>query len=162
MPTKVHTAPCLAAAIVITAAIAFVTGADPQRAGLAIGTPPITRITYQFLHANLPHLAVNLYALTAIITKWRPTALQLAAAFTIAAAVPPFLLSDKPIVGLSALFFALCGLMAPSCQRPRRFTAACLAVILAGALLANVAAAVHLYAFLTALAIAIIHKHTLT
>lgn len=139
-----------AAALALTAgvaAIALFAGIDPQEWGLRRGCPAAARAAYPFLHANVFHAAANLWCLLSAVFLRGAGLRGLAAAYAVAVSVPGFLLSEKPVVGMSGMVFALFGILSARTARKARYHAWMCACIGAGFLLPAVCGTVHLYCY---------------
>ena len=75
---------------------------------LLSGNPLYTHFTYQFLHANILHLAINLYCFIAVIFLFDVSFVQIAACYILSAMVPE---SVHATVGVSGVCLCLYGMV---------------------------------------------------
>lgn len=100
-----------------------------------------------FLHANIAHLAINIYVLGSfIVSPLIPMRLIPALLVSYTVSVIAFALSPSPAVGISGLIYALFAIIL-SYNICKRNLIVC-AIFIAFSLLPNVATAVHLYSLL--------------
>lgn len=97
----------------------FFVGCDPQAVGIyreASGDCwSVRQLTYHFFHANLMHLALNLWCFLSCVFLADVSAGKLAVAYVIASSVPAC--QHVPTIGLSGVCFALLGLVMWQSQR---------------------------------------------
>lgn len=145
-----------AAALIIAAiilAVAIVTTPDWHTVGIRSGCSFSTRMYYSFFHASVIHAALNAWCFLSVIFIYDIHPARLAIAFAIATAAPPFVLSDIPTVGLSAVCFALLGMVAFQVRR-KIFYQICMALyIIIGLLFPAVNGAIHLYSYVAGLSV---------
>lgn len=108
-------------------------------------------------HASPIHASLNAWGLYAIVFRYDLRA-HLAAAFAIAAAIPAGLLGQTPVLGISAIFFALAGFTSFKIRQRLKWHLYMAAFIAAGFALPSVAAMIHLYAYLTAVIVSLITR----
>lgn len=163
------TAALLIAGLILLLSLVYVP--DWGVVGICPGASLLPRLGYSFFHTSILHASLNAWCLLSIVflheVSWR----RLAAAYLIAVCVPDFilnlpdirhLLSDNtslltthysllPTVGLSALCFALLGLIAFNVGR-KLYYQFCMAIyILLGFLFPFVNGWIHLYSYLAGL-----------
>lgn len=126
--------------------------------GIAGNSPWWTRFSYPFFHASLIHASLNAWGLYAIVFRYDLTPRHLVAAFAIAAAIPAGLLGETPVLGISAIFFALAGFASFMIRQRLKWHLYMAAFIAAGFALPSVAAMIHLYAYLTAVIVSLITR----
>lgn len=80
---------------------------EAKQLGLYAGCPWWHRISYQFAHANIIHLAMNAYCLWLCVTRFRLSLLTIGVCFLVACTAPSF--SAVPTIGVSGLVYALFG-----------------------------------------------------
>ena len=118
-------------------------------------SPCYTRITYQFIHANILHAIINSWCLLALVFKNNLSFTQLTTAFIIAAAIPAPLISHTPIVGASGICFASIGIITLKVKRKLLIFTYTMAVIAAGSIFSKAAVTLHLYCYITGIITAI-------
>lgn len=133
----------LAAAAIGTAAVALALAG--LRVGAVSGSGLPARMAYPMCHANVLHALANAWCLVAVANVYRATAADILAAYAVAVAVPPFVLSATPTMGLSGACFALIGMMAWRVRRRLYYNAWALAFIAAGFAFHQVNAWLHLW-----------------
>lgn len=115
--------------------------------GLCDGSPLISRFTYMLAHDNIFHLFVNIYGFLTLFFISRCSFQQFAFAMIIAMAIPTCLLSDKPIIGISVLNFAMTGIVIAHNSAWRMLLVTNMAIIIAGLILPHIAALPHMFGF---------------
>ena len=131
------TAGLLIAAYVLASALIYVP--DWNVVGATAGCGILQRLGYSFFHASLLLFLYN-------VTWWR-----MAVAYTIAVAAPDYVLSTTPTVGLSAVCFALLGLIAFMVKRKLYYNG-CMALYIAlGFMFPLVNGWLHFYSYVAGL-----------
>lgn len=133
----------LASASVGVAAVAL--ALVPVRTGAAAGASLAVRMAYPMCHANVFHAAANAWCLVALTHAYEPAWWELAVAYAVAVAVPSFVLSSTPTMGLSGACFALMGMMLRHVARKRFYVSCAVALAAVGLLVPNVNAWIHLW-----------------
>lgn len=82
---------------------------DWSAVGVAEGCPLAARLVYSFFHASPVHAVVNAWCLLCIVFLYDVSIWRLLTAYIVAVAVPGFLLSEVPTVGLSCVCYFLLG-----------------------------------------------------
>lgn len=82
---------------------------DPLSIGIYTNCRWWQHLTYQFAHANIFHLAVNIYVMYFCITRFSLSQSQILSCFAISA-LPPAL-SDIPTIGASGIVYAMLGVI---------------------------------------------------
>lgn len=120
-------------------------------------TPTIAdRMLYSFCHATWMHAILNAWALLSIAFIYEPKVNKLIIAYAIAV-ICPKALCTTPTVGLSVIIYALLGMMAFR-VRDKGFYQLCMAcALIAGCLFPYSNGAIHIYAYLSGLIIAILN-----
>lgn len=146
--------------LLICVAIILLAVITPANAavGIAGNSPWWTRFSYPFFHASLIHASLNAWGLYAIVFRYDLLPCHLVIAFCIAAAIPSCLLGITPVLGLSAVFFALAGFASFRVKNTLKWHLYMAALIAAGFAIPSVAALVHLYAYTTAVIVSLIFK----
>ena len=139
----------LIAAAVLLSALIYVP--DWSIVGVFNGCDILQRFGYSFFHTSFIHAAVNAWCFLSVLFLHNITWRRLLAAFAIAVAVPDFVLSDIPTVGLSAVCFALLGSIAFQVERKLYYNG-CMAIYIAlGFLFPLVNGWLHLYSYVAGL-----------
>lgn len=124
---------------------------DVQDVCLLPGVSLRHRAAYMFCHANLLHLAMNLWALLYLVFLFPVDLWMLLTAALSAAAVPDALIGSEPVVGMSGAVFFLLGGIADTVKGKRRYLLSNLGFILLGTVLPHIAWGVHLWCFICGL-----------
>jgi membrane associated rhomboid family serine protease len=132
--------------------------------GLRSGCGLTARLLYPFFHANLLHLAINLYVLLSFVFLGRISLCRLCAAYLVAVSVPIGLLAslfpiaDKPIVGLSGVLFYLSGVVSFEVPDKSLYQLTIWINILVGLVLPATSVTVHLYCFVVGIIVAVLNR----
>ena len=147
----------LGAVIIAVSCVQWLAGIDVRDLGTTLGSPLSTRMTYHFFHASVLHAVLNVWCLLSLAFFYHVTATELVLSYCIASLYPVGWMHDVlgatavPTVGLSAVCFALMGMVTYRVVRKRYYTACIVTLIGIGFLMPNVNAVIHLYAYLAAL-----------
>lgn len=140
--------------LLITAAIllsAMVYVPDWSVVGVSKDCDILQRIGYSIFHASFIHAAVNAWCFVSILFLYEVSWCKMFLAYVIAVAVPDFVLSTTPTVGLSAVCFALLGMVAFQVKRKLYYNG-CMALYIAlGFLFPLVNGWLHLYSYVAGL-----------
>lgn len=120
---------------------------DWHSVGVYSGCGITQRLAYSFFHASLMHAAFNLWCLLSFVFVTRISWPWFAVAFVIAVAAPDWCMAQVPTVGISAVGFALAGLIAHKVLQPTKYIAMCAATIIVSAALPGISAGIHLYSY---------------
>ena len=110
----------LALALMMIMAMIFLSPDERIQLALSTGTRSsgwTSSITYMMVHANWFHLAINLYALLALVFLSNANAAQILASILLSAMLPSVLIGDIPILGFSVVNYTLTGLLIISSSR---------------------------------------------
>lgn len=119
--------------------------------GLRCGSSIADRLAYSFFHASFIHAAINSWCFISIIFLYDISWWHILIAYIIAVFVPDCLLFTTPTVGLSALCFALLGMIMFKVKRKLYYNL-CLAVYIAAGFIApGVNGWIHLYSYMAGL-----------
>lgn len=119
--------------------------------GVFKGCDILQRIGYSVFHASFIHAAVNAWCFVSILFLYDVSWWKMLFAYVIAVAVPDFVLSTTPTVGLSAVCFALLGMVAFQVKRKLYYNG-CMALYIAlGFLFPLVNGWLHLYSYVAGL-----------
>ena len=113
-------------------------------------------LTYSFLHASVWHLAANCLALWAIFSPRRKGLLR-EVAWAYAIAVLVYGLAMRPVVGISNMLYAICGLRTPPLSSPwwkKKEVIIFLLVTVAMLLIPRFSAVTHIASFVAGMLIA--------
>lgn len=124
----------LSLACIIICLLTPVMGVSLIDMGICSGCSLTARFAYSFFHASVPHALINCWCLLSIAFIYRVSFGYLIAAYIIAVLYP--FGGDIPTVGLSAVCFALMGMVSLQSQRRLYFHAWVLSFIGVSALLA--------------------------
>lgn len=140
---------------VLTSAMIYVPNWDIV--GVSRGCNILQRLGYSFFHASFIHAAINAWCFISILFLYEITWRRMAVAYIIAVAVPEFVLSTIPTVGLSAVCFALFGSIAFQVKRKLYYNG-CMALYIAlGFLFPLVNGWLHLYSYVAGLFVGFIN-----
>lgn len=130
-----------------------------EAVGLYRGCSMIGRCVYHIFHASIWHALLNLWCFLSIVFIYHVRWLRIIAAYIMAASVPSLLLSDTPVVGLSAVCYALLGLHFSSVSSGRRipYLIHIALYLCVGFILPAVSGFVHLYCFVFGLLMALLN-----
>lgn len=143
------TAALFIAVFIIAASFIYVP--DWNVVGVARGCGILQRLGYSFFHASFVHAALNAWCFISVLFLYEITWPRLAVAYVIAVAVPEFILSSVPTVGLSAVCFALLGSLAFQVKRKLYYNGCIALYIVLGFLFPLVNGWLHLYSYVAGL-----------
>lgn len=139
----------LIAAAILLSAMIYVP--DWYIVGVSKGCDILQRIGYSVFHASFIHAAVNAWCFVSILFLYDVSWWKMSLAYVIAVAVPDCVLSTTPTVGLSAVCFALLGMVAFEVKRKLYYNG-CMALYIAlGFLFPLVNGWLHLYSYVAGL-----------
>ena len=144
----------LAAAVLILSA----TVRPSTELTLHYGCGLAARIAYSLFHGSVLHALLNAWCLLSIVFIHNISWCRLFAAWAIAISVPSVLLSDTPVVGLSAVCFALLGMIFAIAARPWAFLLWLVPYFALGFAVPCIAGLLHLYAFTVGAAISLLTR----
>ncbi len=145
----------LTAAVILLVSLTYVP--DWPAVGVAEGCPLTARFVYPFFHASLLHAVVNAWCLICIVFLYDVSIWRLLTAYIVAVAVPGFLLSDVPTVGLSCVCYFLLGSLIFEVRRKLYFMFCMALYIAVGFLFPSVNALIHLYGYLAGLVVGLLN-----
>lgn len=137
------------ALILVTSSLLYVP--EWEAVGLTAHCHILQRLSYSFFHASFIHAAVNAWCFISILFLYHVTWRRLLAAYIIAVAAPDFVISSVPTVGLSAVCFALLGLIAFQVKRQLYYNGCMVLYIGLGFLFPFVNGWLHLYSYVAGL-----------
>ena len=156
VPRKIQKAAGLwIALVIILSAIFFVP--DWNVVGVTKGSTIAQRLGYSLFHASLFHACINAWCLLSILFLYDVTWMRLSLAFLIAVAVPDFVLSSTPTVGLSAVCFALLGMIAYDVKRKIYYNACMATYLTLGFIFPMVNGWLHLYSYAAGLLVGLLN-----
>lgn len=125
-------------------AVAYVCLGNPMQWAACWGAPLVTHVVYPFAHANVFHLLANILGLYSLygLNYVRPG--LMVASYLVAVAVSFY---PQPIVGFSAVLFALMGYWYARLKQPRRAWVGFFVANGVSLCFSNIAVAAHLSAF---------------
>lgn len=136
---KAKTAALVLTAIVMTVSIICHYSHYPVGGfGICKGSSILARLLYPFFHASFIHALLNCWSLLAIVFYFDVSVRLILLAYLIAATFPVdtvssyVFISDEPTVGLSALCFALVGMVALQVEGKRLYNLCVIAYIFFG------------------------------
>ena len=94
---------------------------DPLSIGIYTDCRWWQHLTYQFAHANIFHLAVNIYVMYFCITRFNLSQSQILSCFIISAILPA--LSHIPTIGASGIVYAMLGIINTMVVEKAKFAA---------------------------------------
>lgn len=115
---------------------------------LSSESPIWTRLSFQMIHASIPHLIVNTICLLTLAFITNASAKQFVIATLISTTIPDAIIADTPTCGISALNFALTGLVVMNSRRYMTYLFINIMAIIPTFWMPHIAAAIHLYCFL--------------
>lgn len=129
-----------------------------------VGSTIFERATYPFFHANLMHLALNIWVILNLVFNYGARVKHIIIGYVIAVLFPVdtiYMLSRDsslllPTVGLSSIIFAMIGLVEPARSRRVIFYSWVFAYLILGFILPATNGWVHLYCFSIAFALRLI------
>lgn len=119
--------------------------------GVSVGCGFFQRFAYSLFHASILHAIINAWCILSIIFLYDVKGWQLIVSYLIAVAAPDFALSVTPTVGLSAVCFALLGMIVFQVKRKIFYNACMAAYISVGFLFTQVNGWLHLYSYIAGL-----------
>ncbi len=123
--------------------------------GIAAGCAAAPRLLHPLFHANVPHAALNAWALLSVAFTYGVTPRRLALAWLASSAFPAAVFGvQKPVAGLSGVVFFLFATLLFRVRRKMYFSAWMAAYLAAGFLLPGVGGWLHLWCFALGLAAA--------
>lgn len=125
--------------------------------GVAVGSPVYPRLLYSFFHASPIHAVVNAWCLLCIVFLYDVSIWRMLTAYIVAVAVPGFLLSDLPTVGLSCICYFLLGSLIFEVKRKLYFMFCMALYIAVGFLFPSVNAVIHVYGYLAGLLVGLLN-----
>lgn len=129
----------------------------PDTVGIHIHCGIVQRLVYSFFHASIVHTLLNVWCLLSVVFIYNVRLSHLALAFLIAVLTPSCVLSDTPTVGLSALCFALLGLIIPQVKDKIYYNTTIAAMIAVGFFFPGINGAIHLYSYVAGLLVGLIN-----
>lgn len=143
------TAGLLIAAYVLASTLIYAPDWDVVGATANCGI--LQRLGYSFFHASLLHATINAWCFLSILFLYNVTWWHMSVAYAIAAAAPDFILSTTPTVGLSAVCFAMLGMIAFQVKR-KTYYHGCMALYIAiGFIFPLVNGWLHFYSYVAGL-----------
>lgn len=138
--------------LILTLALVLIHALVPHESALTWGlsrpnleNTMMVRLTYNFLHAGWMHLAINMYCMLTIAFLMHARVWQFLTALAIASTIPTAMIGGIPILGMSAVNFALCGILMARNRRWPLILILNVIFILATSRIAAIAYSVHLY-----------------
>lgn len=125
----------------------FATVTDWSVVSLNSESSLLARCTYPLFHASFLHALLNVWCFLSAVFLYEVSWGHIGIGYLIAILAPPFVVSDIPTVGFSAVCFALMGLLLFKVRR-RVYYLLCLApYLIMGFIIPWVNGSVHLYSF---------------
>lgn len=149
----VRTEKAKTASLVLTAVIFLLLPFETT--GLCEGCSIPARLSYSFFHANIFHALLNAWCLLSIVFYFRVNLIHLLAAYVVAILAP----ATAPTVGLSAVCYALMGMIFPQVQRKLYYTSYILAFILLGLFLGGTNVYIHIYSYIAGLLVGLLSHY---
>jgi membrane associated rhomboid family serine protease len=123
--------------------------------GIYSGASITDRCLYPLYHANIFHALLNAWCLLSIVFYFRVNLVHLLAAYVVAILAP----ATAPTVGLSAVCYALMGMIFPQVQRKLYYTSYILAFILLGLFLGGTNVYIHIYSYIAGLLVGLLSHY---
>lgn len=143
----------LAASVILSSLIYI---PDWMTVGISTDCGILQRFGYSFFHTSFIHAAINTWCFISILFLYDVTWRRMTAAYIIAVTVPEFVLSPVPTVGLSAVCFALLGLIAFQVKRKLYYNGCIALYITLGFLFPLVNGWLHLYSYVAGLIVGLL------
>ena len=139
----------IGAALLLSVAlvVCHITDAAPGKVGVFIGCSWWQHLTYQFFHAGILHLFINIWCILSIIVCYRAYMYEMILAYIISALLPGFLLSDLPTIGLSGMVLALAGLVSADVRNMKLYYGFMAVFLVIGFFFSHCIALLHLWSF---------------
>lgn len=141
---------------------ACIVNPDWTRVGIFVNCNLFNRWIFHFFHASAFHAIINSWCLLAVVFSCNLSLRHFFTAYFIAALAPDIVLSHIPTVGLSAICYALFGLLTWQVRNKLHF-ASCSLIYIAAGLAANlilpapaVNVYIHLYSYLAGLVVGLL------
>lgn len=109
------------------------------------------RFLWVFFHTGFIHAVLNIWCLLALSFYYNTSLRSFLFAYAVCAAIPNFVLSTTPVVGLSGMIFFLFGSLSFSVKRKLYWQSWMGAALLIGFFFPGSAAVVHLYCYVVGL-----------
>lgn len=160
---KTKTAVLILCALVMLLSVLSASGViDAAAWAVSPSSRPVSRMTYHFFHANIFHALTNVWCLLSLTFFYDITMRDIIIAYIIASLYPAGYISQwmawtlLPTVGLSALCFALMGLLFWRIHRKAYYSFFVFAIMAVGAAFPAVNTVIHLYSYLAGLFVGIL------
>lgn len=134
--------------VVMLVIFAVVPHSDVMNYALYSNCELVNRLVFSFLHGSWAHILVNLYCFLTLVFMCNANVQKFLLALVCAITIPSFLLSATPIVGLSAINYALTGIVVMNSQKAWWFILLNLLIIGATMVMPGIAFMVHLVCFI--------------
>lgn len=147
VPRKIEkTLSLLIAQFIILTALVY--DPDWELVSFRYGSPLLNRFIYPFFHASILHAVLNVWSLLSIVFLSDLLWWHILLAYIIAVAAPQFTVTEIHTVGLSAVCFALLGMLVCRARNPLQYIACLTPYLILGFILPCLNGVLHLYAFL--------------
>ena len=131
--------------MVVISILAMVLNVDLSKVGLSDSSMWASRLVFHFFHGNVLHLMLNAVALLTLSFKCEPKGSEWIASFIIASLYP--LPGSSPVVGFSAIVYAMLGIRTLYAVNKRQILLINLSAIGFGLLLPTIAVGIHLWSY---------------
>lgn len=148
------TALLIAAYIIVST---YIFTPDWSCVGISTKCDMLQRLSYSFVHASLLHAMLNAWCLISIVFIYKVSFSYLIMAYIIAVIAPDIVLLPNPTVGLSAVCFALLGLIAFRVENKLRYNAYMVLYIAAGFVFPLINGWLHLYSYIAGMFISLLN-----
>lgn len=152
---EAKTAALLSAAVIILISLIYVP--DWTVIGVAKDSNLATRFVYSFFHTSIIHALINIWCFLSIMFLYDLSMWRLIIAYLVAVAVPEFVLTDVPTVGLSCICYFLLGSLIFDVKHKINFTICIVSYIAIGFLFQSVNPLIHLYGYLAGLLVGLLN-----
>lgn len=128
-----------------------------DKVGISTHCSILQRIIYPLFHASAIHAVANVWCFISVIFIFNISFNYMLTAYLIAVVAPDIVLLSLPTVGLSAVCFALFGIVAFKVKQKLYFNT-CMAVYIAsGFILPSINGSLHLYSYIVGLLVGLLN-----
>lgn len=157
----------IVAFVCIAIAIAAPATQGWQEVGIAQGAGLIQRLTYHFFHANISHIAMNVWTFLSLLFLFDISIKKLTMAYIISCTFPVDTIATLatsypklPTVGLSGVIYALLGIVSYDVAKPKEYQASIILSLILGFMFPKINGWIHLYCYVAGLSLATLNRLT--
>lgn len=152
---KAKTATLLIVIIILIGS--FISVPDWSIIGVTKDCALLSRVGYSFFHVTPIHAAINAWCLICIVFRYDISLVRLLVAYMVAVAVPQFVLSAVPTVGMSCVCYVLLGSLSFEVKRKLYYQLCIAPYIVVGFMFPSVNAAIHVYGYISGLMVGVLN-----